>query len=140
MILAGDLNGDSTAGLAGQLTPASQASVGPLKGLDCQHGAFFHENRLTDLEARNLLADTKPEVDVLLLFSGQLGAETEAGSRHKRLKPGSGLNEFDAILFQFIGNRAEDSVRIFFFQTHQHSHGPKIGTDVIEILGRDLAE
>jgi hypothetical protein len=49
------------------------------------------------------------------------------------------VDEFHAVLFQFIGNRAKNRVRIFLLQPQQHAHGPKIGAEVEQVFGRDLA-
>ena len=59
---------------------------------------------------------------------------------HERLEPRGGLDEFDAFLLQFVGDGAEESVRISFLQPEQKRHGPKVRPEIEEISGRDLSQ
>ena len=70
---------------------------------------------------------------------GKLRAKTKFLSGHERREPRRGVNQFHAVLFQFVGNRAKNRVGIFLLEPEQERHRPQIGPEVVKVFRRNLA-
>ena len=57
----------------------------------------------------------------------------------KGLQPRRGLDQLDPVLFQLIGNGAEDRVRVLFLEPQQQGQRAEVGAEVVEVLRGDLA-
>jgi hypothetical protein len=55
--------------------------------------------------------------------------------RQQFFHEGSGGQERDDILGEFIRHRAEQAFRIAFFQSRQHQQGAHVGTKIEKIFG-----
>ena len=53
---------------------------------------------------------------------------------------GDGVNQIHAVLFQFVRNRAEDRVRVFFLEPHEDAHRAQVGPEIEQVFRRNLAE
>ena len=74
------------------------------------------------------------------LLIGNFRAQLKSALRHERREPRRRLDEFHAVLFQFIGNRAENRVRILFLEPHEDPHRAQVGPEIKQVFRRDLAE
>ena len=72
------------------------------------------------------------------MFIGQLRAEMETIAGHEGFQPGCRLDQLHAVLFQRIGNRAENRAGISFFELQQQCHGAEVRAKIEKILWRNL--
>ena len=140
VVFLGDFDGDGTAVLSREFSAALEAAVGAFEGFDGEDGPVFDNDELADVEAGGFVGDAKAEGDVGALFRGRLGTELKAGGGHKGLEPRGGVDEFDAVLFEFVGDAAENGVGVLFLEAEEECHGAEVGTEVEEIFGGDLSD
>src|SRR5688572_4764260 len=80
------------------------------------------------------------ELNVGLLFGAERSSKTKTSTGHQRLQPWGRFNKLDAFLSELVRNGAKDRLSILLLQPKQQTHGAQIGSEVEQVLRRDLAE
>src|SRR5207248_4413005 len=86
------LDSDGLSFLAGELAAAEQTSVSAFEGFEGEDGSLFDDDSLADVEPRQFLGDSIPEIDIRLLLGTELWAKVKPGAWHERLEPRRGLD------------------------------------------------
>jgi len=118
--------------------PRGEASVGTLESFDREDDPVFDDDDLADLKARHFFCDAIAESTSSSVRRKAL-ARRENFPRHQWLEPWRRFDEFNAIFAEFVGDRTEDRVRIFFFHAQEQREAAQVGANIKNVFRRDLA-